>query len=124
MTIHKSRILYYYFTPYYLTIIPYYLFNHLECPSGYQFIEGYSNALNYVIIMMRHAHGKEECATFCHLSGQHCHSILWNKGQASCILDNAGKNDIENSADWIGWITCLRGKHVKCHIMLLCYAVC
>ena len=83
-------------------------------------MQGYSNALDHIILMMRHAHDKEQCAKLCCLSGQHCNSIVWNERQKSCILDNAGENDFDEAATWVGWITCVRGKHDKCHIIVLC----
>ena len=82
----------------------------LECPEAFTFVQGYANGLDSMIMMVKHANTKAECGKFCELISTHCHSILWNEGQQSCILDKARENDVNNfGAGWNGWVTCVKG---------------
>ena len=86
----------------------------LECPPDFNFVQGYAKSLEIMIMMLRNADSDKECATICRLVSPHCHSILWNEGQKSCIIDQASEEDISPSISWNGWITCVKGKHGVC----------
>ena len=59
----------------------------------------HDGGLSDLIVLLKDAYMKWECAVLCDHNGSNCCPILWSKTQCNIVLDKACKKDIDARMD-------------------------